>query len=283
MQPKHPNPESKHCIARMPARSHGAILVQMTESLATLNPKLRGTAMRLAITLTHSPPRKHGGDANPPPVRRALAHARANCRAADLFRIGFGLIWAIDAAFKWQSGFRQGFMGMVMTEGKGQPGWLHGWFHFWINFQHPDATFFAWATAVIETIIALALIFGVARKYLYIIGAIFSLTIWGTAEGFGGPYGASSTDIGAAVMYAVVFLGLLALNHEGGPSRFSIDYLIEQRISWWHRIAEAGNARQPAELLHRGPVPLINPPTPDTTAPAPEPAIDEPLTTRAPE
>ncbi|MHB8659589.1 MAG: hypothetical protein ACYC91_16890 [Solirubrobacteraceae bacterium] len=81
--------------------------------------------------------------------------------------------------------------------------------------------------------LALALIFGLARKYLYIIGALFSLTIWGTAEGFGGPYGPDSTDIGAAVMYAVVFMGLLALNHEGGASRFSIDYLIEQRVSWW--------------------------------------------------
>jgi hypothetical protein len=53
-----------------------------------------------------------------------LQRARANCRAKDAFRIGFGLIWAIDAGFKWQSGFRQGFMGMVMEEGQGQPGWM---------------------------------------------------------------------------------------------------------------------------------------------------------------
>jgi uncharacterized membrane protein YphA (DoxX/SURF4 family) len=116
------------------------------------------------------------------------------------------LIWAIDAAFKWQPGFRQGFMGMVTEEGKGQPGWMHGWFQFWINVQHPHAMFFAYTVAVIETVIALSLIFGFARKSVYIIGALFSLTIWGTAEGFGGPYGATSRDIGAAVMYAVVFM-----------------------------------------------------------------------------
>lgn len=46
-----------------------------------------------------------------------------------------------------------------------------------------------------------------------------SLGIWAVAEGFGGPYNSGSTDIGAAVMYAVVALGLLALNYEGGPSR----------------------------------------------------------------
>ncbi len=78
---------------------------------------------------------------------------------------------------------------MVMGQGQGQPGWMHGWFQFWINLQHPHPHFFAYATAVIETVIALALVFGFARKYLYIVGALFSLTIWGTAEGFGGPYG----------------------------------------------------------------------------------------------
>jgi uncharacterized membrane protein YphA (DoxX/SURF4 family) len=220
---------------------------------------------------------KPGDVASPPLARRVLAHARANCRAADLFRIGFGLIWVIDAAFKWQSGFRRSFMGMVMGLGQGQPGWMHGWFQFWVDFQHPHAMFFAYATAVIETVIALALIFGFARKSLYIIGALFSVTIWGTAEGFGGPYGASSTDIGAAVMYAVVFMGLLALNYEGGPSRFSVDYLLEQRVSWWHRIAEVEGRRHTGELLNRGPV------TPITPAVADEPTasstMEEPLAT----
>jgi uncharacterized membrane protein YphA (DoxX/SURF4 family) len=218
-------------------------------------------------------PQPAGEPVVPAAVRRALAYARANCRAADLFRIMFGLIWAIDAGFKWQSGFRQAFMGMVMQEGQGEPGWLHFWFHFWVTLQHPDAMFWAYLTAVVETVVALSLIFGFARKYLYIIGALFSLTIWGTAEGFGGPYGPSSTDIGAAVMYTVVFVGLLLLNYEGGPSRFSVDYLIEQRVSWWHRIAEVGHNRPTRELLHRGPV----------TAIADEPDTDTPSTFAPPD
>ncbi len=32
--------------------------------------------------------------------------------------------------------------------------------------------------------------------------------IWSTAEGFGGPYTAGSTDIGAAIIYVLVFLAL---------------------------------------------------------------------------
>ena len=89
---------------------------------------------------------------------------------------------------------------------------------------------------------------------MYVIGALFSLTIWGTAEGFGGPYGATSTDIGAAVMYAVVFLALLALNYEAGVSRFSVDYLIEKRVSWWHRVAEVGHWREREQQATAPPV-----------------------------
>jgi nitrite reductase (NO-forming) len=83
------------------------------------------------------------------------------------------------------------------------------------------------------------------------VAALRDAAVWGTAEGFGGPYTSSSTDIGTAVIYAVVFMGLLALNYEAGPSRFSVDYLIEQRVSWWHRIAEIGprakDATSPAD------------------------------------
>jgi hypothetical protein len=60
--------------------------------------------------------------------------------------------------------------------------------------------------------IALALTFGFARKYTYIFTTFSALVIWGIAEGFGGPYNGSSTDIGAAVMYAVVAVGLLVLS-----------------------------------------------------------------------
>ncbi len=126
--------------------------------------------MRLEIKITRSPHRKSEGERFTSRVRELRAVVRANSRAGDWFRIGFGLVWLLDAAFKWQSGFRQGFMGMVMGEGVGQPGWMHGWFQFWINFQHPHAMFFAYATAVIETVIAFALIFGLARKYLCIFG-----------------------------------------------------------------------------------------------------------------
>lgn len=35
-----------------------------------------------------------------------------------------------------------------------------------------------------------------------------TIVIWSTAEGFGGPYHAGSTDVGAAIIYPLVFAAL---------------------------------------------------------------------------
>ena len=156
----------------------------------------------------------------------------------DALRITFGVIWLIDATLKWLPGFRSGYMGTIMGEAAGQPGWLKPWFDFWINLQHPNAAFFAYLAAVVETLIALALIAGFARKLTYISAALFSVIIWATAEGFGGPYTSGAADIGTAVIYAVVFMGLLTLSAYAGPARYSADYYLEQKFAWWWRLAE---------------------------------------------
>jgi nitrite reductase (NO-forming) len=161
----------------------------------------------------------------------------------DTLRIAFGVIWLIDATLKWLPGFRSSYMSVIMSEAQGQPGWLRPWFDFWIRFQHPDAMFLAYLAAVIETLIAVALIIGFARKLTYISAIAFSLLIWGTAEGFGGPYTSGASDIGTAIIYAVVFAGLLMLSYYGGPAHYSADYYLEKKISWWWRIAET---RRPA-------------------------------------
>ena len=161
----------------------------------------------------------------------------------DTLRIAFGVIWLIDATLKWLPGFRSSYMSVIMSEAQGQPGWLRPWFDFWIRFQHPDVMFLAYLAAVIETLIAVALVIGFARKLTYLSAIAFSLLIWGTAEGFGGPYTSGASDIGTAVIYAVVFAGLLTLSYYAGTARFSADYYLEKKISWWWRVAET---RRPA-------------------------------------
>jgi uncharacterized membrane protein YphA (DoxX/SURF4 family) len=166
-----------------------------------------------------------------------------NVCAKDAFRIAFGMIWLLDGFFKWRPGFHKDFVVMVNRAGQGQPGWLHWFFRFTHDVITPHPHVWAYGIASLETLIGPALILGFARKTTYIVTFLTSLGIWAVAEGFGGPYNSGSTDIGAAVMYAVVALGLLALNYEAGPARFSVDYLIEQRIPWWHRVAEVEGRR----------------------------------------
>lgn len=161
--------------------------------------------------------------------------------AGAVLRVAFGLVWAIDATLKWLPGFRAGFAAMLDAAAHGQPGWLRPWFDLWTGLSHTDVTVLAYATAATETAIALAVLAGFARKAVYLAGAAYSLVIWATAEGFGGPYQAGSTDIGTAIIYTFVFAGLLALAAHTGPDPYCLDRRIERRVSWWWRIAEVGH------------------------------------------
>jgi nitrite reductase (NO-forming) len=179
----------------------------------------------------------------------------------DAFRVAFGLIWLIDAVLKWLPGFRSTYVAAIKGAAQGQPGWLRWWFDFWVKLQTPRPTFFAYLVAVLETLVALAIIFGFARKLTYIMSAVLGVVIWAVAEGFGGPYMTGSSDIGTAIIYAVVSMGLLTLCYYAGTSRYSIDYYIEKRISWWWKVAEMG---RPASLV----------PTPSTVIPVASPPVD---------
>ncbi|HUC95788.1 MAG TPA: hypothetical protein VMR76_02400 [Candidatus Saccharimonadia bacterium] len=154
-----------------------------------------------------------------------------------IFRMVFGLIWAIDAVFKWQPSFANGFKDMINSAAQGQPSWLHSWFNFWTQLIAHNPHLFAILTAVIESLIAVALLIGFARRVTYISGALFSLLIWAVAEGFGGPYSSSSTDIGTAVMYALVFFALYGLDRMARPPKWTVDNYISKRIKWWSKLA----------------------------------------------
>lgn len=138
----------------------------------------------------------------------ALSHWRM--QGIGMLRIVFGLVWGIDAWFKWQPDFINNFTGYLTNaqQQDGQPAIVQNWIGFWINTVKVDPHVFAHGIAVAETLIALALIFGVLSNLTYVGGALISVVIWSTAESFGGPYTAGSTDIGAAIIYVLVFAGL---------------------------------------------------------------------------
>lgn len=153
-------------------------------------------------------------------------------------RVAFGIIWLVDAALTWTNEFAVHYVGYLHNAAHGQPGWSAWWFDMWIWLVTPNATIFIWLTRIAETALALALILGFARKTIYVLGALFSLLIWSTAEGFGGPYTVGATNMGSAIAYVLIFIALIAINTRAGTSPYSLDYHIEKRWPRWRRIAE---------------------------------------------
>ncbi len=133
-------------------------------------------------------------------------------KGIGILRIVFGLVWLVDAWFKWQPTFINQFTDYLSGALDGQPPAVQAWINFWMNIVKVDPHVFAHTIAIAETAVALGLIFGVFSNLTNLGGMLLSLVIWSTAEGFGGPYTPGSTDIGSAVIYALVFAGLFLSN-----------------------------------------------------------------------
>ncbi|MGH8960570.1 MAG: hypothetical protein ACRDWT_05090 [Jatrophihabitantaceae bacterium] len=156
-------------------------------------------------------------------------------------RVGFGLIWALDAALKWQPGFRDTYPSMITDAAQGQPRWLAGWFSFWDQSIAHAPTLFAVLLALAETAIALSLILGIAQRVGFTGGIVLALLIWAIGEGFGGPYASGGSDIGAAIMYAVLFGGLwLAVPRTVRIAAPALDHKLAPHRAWrWATFAPA--------------------------------------------
>jgi nitrite reductase (NO-forming) len=171
-------------------------------------------------------------------VTERVPRHRSTSPLSWMVPIFFGLIWLVDAYLKWQPAFQRHFLAIVQAGASNQPGWLKPWYHFWSTALQPHASLYAHGAAVIETIIAITLILGFARKLLYIGGAIWSFGIWAVPEGFGTFQRAASTDLGPSIAYEAVFAALWALDSCAGPRPYSLDALIERAFPGWKLIAE---------------------------------------------
>jgi uncharacterized membrane protein YphA (DoxX/SURF4 family) len=129
-------------------------------------------------------------------------------KAFSVLRIVFGCVWAIDAYFKWQPAFIDNFTSYLTDAAQGQPALVQAWINLWVKGVGVDPHFFAIVVALGETAIALGLMFGLFTKGAHVGGIAMSIVIWSTSEGFGGPYMAGSTDIGAAVIYLMLHVAL---------------------------------------------------------------------------
>ena len=125
-------------------------------------------------------------------------------------RIIFGLVWAINAWFKWHPTFQSKIVDTVTGAKGGQPQVVQAWIALWGHIVSTNPLLFARLLATTETALAAFLILGLLSNLTYVVGIILTLGIWSTAEGFGGPYKpGESSDIGTAIIYAIVFGVLL--------------------------------------------------------------------------
>lgn len=153
-------------------------------------------------------------------------------------RIVFGVIFAIDAYLKWRPGFASSFLSQVTGAAAGQPPWLLPWFHFWSHLFSLAPATFAYLIASAESVIAVALVFGLARQVTYFAAAAYTFFLWAIPEGFGGPYKGGATDVGTGIIYTVLFLALYHLDTLADESPLSLDPLIERRFPRWRALSE---------------------------------------------
>jgi thiosulfate dehydrogenase (quinone) large subunit len=150
--------------------------------------------------------------------------------AIALTRIAFGLVWVIDAYFKWQPAFANNFVSYLQETYDGQPAIIQAWLNFWINLVSINPHLFARIVALGETGIAIGLILGLFSNLAYTGGILLSLVIWAVPEGFGGPYTPGATDIGAGIIYVFGFLGLFLLS---AGQYYGLDRILRDKLGKW--------------------------------------------------
>jgi thiosulfate dehydrogenase (quinone) large subunit len=184
---------------------------------------------------------------------RPLAQWRL--KGIGLLRIGFGVVWGFDAWFKWQPDFTNNITG-YLTDAQardGQPALVKNWIGFWVNTVNVDPHLFAYVVAVAETLLAIALILGIFSNLTYVGGSLLALVIWSTAQSFGGPYAAGSTDIGAAIIYVLVFAGLFL---SAAGRYIGLDRTLSSRLGRLGFLA-SGTVHRPRRTQTRVPTPAI--------------------------
>ena len=149
-------------------------------------------------------------------------------------RIAFGLVWLVDAAFKWVPSFHNNLDSYLADGATGQPAAVRAWIGLWTDVIGVQPHWFGYFFAIAETALAVALILGVFSHLTYVAGIMLTLGIWSTAEGFGGPYTAGSVDIGAAIIYVFVF-ALLFLTCAG--QYLGLDRALAPRLGRWNVLA----------------------------------------------
>ena len=131
-------------------------------------------------------------------------------------RLAFGVLWLFDALLKWLPAFLFHFTSQITGVIPGQPHLVAIWLGFVatvVGLIGPITV--AVLVAIVETVIALSLLSGRAMKIMLPFSILYSLSVWATAEAFGGPYTSAGTGVrgnllGNVIIYLLPLLFLWA-------------------------------------------------------------------------
>jgi len=76
---------------------------------------------------------RHTISEHPSPTEKSAALASWRLTGIGILRIVFGLVWAVDAWFKWQPDFTGNFSDYLTGALKDQPAAVKAWIDLWIN------------------------------------------------------------------------------------------------------------------------------------------------------
>jgi thiosulfate dehydrogenase (quinone) large subunit len=156
-----------------------------------------------------------------------IHNTNPKAKAIALLRVAFGVIWAIDAQFKWRPAFANNFTRYIQGAIGGQPAFIQTWLNFWVKLVSVNPLLFARLVALAETAIAIGLILGIFSNLTNIGGALLAFVIWAVPEGLGGPYIAGATDVGTGIIYVFVFAALFLLS---AGKYYGFDRILQEKL-----------------------------------------------------
>lgn len=132
-------------------------------------------------------------------------------------RLLFDLLWAFDAFWKWHPYFLPHAVSYLVQSQEGQPAWIVAYIQVFINpINAVGPLAFGLFAAVVESLIAASLLSNKGLSFMLPIGTLYSLGLWTTAEGWGGPHGPGFTGnrgdiLGTIIIYGLLFLYLMVM------------------------------------------------------------------------
>lgn len=110
-------------------------------------------------------------------------------------------MWLFDAALKWLPAFLLHFSSQITSVIPGQPHWVALWLGFVAEIVHAIGPIpVAVLVGLSETAIAAALLSGRWLPIAVPFALAYSLSVWCTAEAFGGPYSRAGTGVRGNVL-----------------------------------------------------------------------------------